>query len=258
MKKRPLSLLEGALLGLLHDEQRSGYALRKLFATTPMGNFSDSPGSIYPALGRLATQGRIAGSVENARSLRPRQVYRLTAAGLEALEGWLREPMVPGGMREDFSALLLRFVFMPQTIGRAETVRFMATLEIELKRQVAERPKGKLGDSSGASLHAKTFGVDRARIFIGSFNLDPRSARLNTEVGVVLDSASLATQLSDAFDRNIPRLAYEVRLTGDGQGVEWIEATPSGEVRHSSTPGAGPGRMLYINLLRILPIEWLL
>jgi len=128
----------------------------------------------------------------------------------------------------------------------------------ELKRQVAERPKGKLGDSSGASLHAKTFGVDRARIFIGSFNLDPRSARLNTEVGVVLDSASLATQLSDAFDRNIPRLAYEVRLTGDGQGVEWIEATPSGEVRHSSTPGAGPGRMLYINLLRILPIEWLL
>ena len=141
MKKRPLSLLEGALLGLLHDEPRSGYALRKLFATTPMGNFSDSPGSIYPALRRLATQGRIAGSVENARSLRPRQVYRLTTAGLEALEGWLREPMAPGGMREDFSALLLRFVFMPQTIGRAETVRFMATLEIELKRQVAELRK---------------------------------------------------------------------------------------------------------------------
>jgi len=138
MNKRRLSLLEGALLGLLHDEPRSGYALRKLFATTPMGNFSDSPGSIYPALGRLAAQGRIAGSVENARSLRPRQVYRLTAAGVGALEGWLREPMAPGGMTEDFGALLLRFVFMPQTIGRPETVRFLATLEIELKRQVAE------------------------------------------------------------------------------------------------------------------------
>ena len=141
MKKRRLSLLEGALLGLLHDEPRSGYALRKLFATTPMGSFSDSPGSIYPALGRLKTRGRIAGSVENARSLRPRQVYRLTAAGVGALEGWLREPMAPGGMTEDFGALLLRFVFMPQTIGRAGTVRFLATLEIELKRQVAELRK---------------------------------------------------------------------------------------------------------------------
>jgi DNA-binding PadR family transcriptional regulator len=141
MTKRPLSLLEGALLGLLHDEPRSGYALRKLFATTPMGHFSDSPGSIYPALARLAHRGLIAGIIENARSLRPRQVYRLTAAGLGALEGWLREPMSPGGMSEDFSSLLLRFVFMSQTIGRAETVRFLATLEIELKRQVAELRK---------------------------------------------------------------------------------------------------------------------
>ncbi len=137
MKERRLSLLEGALLGLLHDEHQSGYALRKLFATTPMGSFSDSPGSIYPALGRLAKQGWIAGSVENQKSLRPRQVYRLTATGHEALAVWLREPMVPGGMDEDFSGLLLRFVFMPQTIGRAETLRYLATLEVELKRQVA-------------------------------------------------------------------------------------------------------------------------
>ena len=141
MTVRRLSLLEGALLGLLHDEPRSGYALRKLFATTPMGHFSDSPGSIYPALARLAKQGWIAGTVENARSLRPRQVYRLTAAGLEALEGWLREPMAPGRISEDFSTLLLRFVFMPQTVGRAGTVRFLAALEIDLKRQLAELRK---------------------------------------------------------------------------------------------------------------------
>lgn len=137
MTTRPISLLEGALLGLVHDEPRSGYALRKLFATTPMGNFSDSPGSIYPALARLAKRGLLTGSVENARSLRPRQVYRLSPAGLEALEAWLREPMSPGGMNVDFNLLLLRFVFMPQTIGRAETVRFLASLEAELKRQLA-------------------------------------------------------------------------------------------------------------------------
>ena len=128
----------------------------------------------------------------------------------------------------------------------------------ELKPQGDQRPKGKVGASSGASLHAKTFAIDRSRIFIGSFNLDPRSARLNTEVGVVLESPTLARQLSDAFDRNIPSRAYEVRLTADGQDVEWIEQTPAGEVRYSSTPGTGASRMLYINLLRILPIEWLL
>jgi len=128
----------------------------------------------------------------------------------------------------------------------------------ELKPQRDERPHGKFRAGSAASLHAKTFAIDRSRIFIGSFNLDPRSARLNTEVGVVLESPTLATQLSEAFDRSIPNRAYEVRLTPDGKGVEWIEQTAAGEVRHSSTPGASASRMFFVNLLRILPIEWLL
>jgi cardiolipin synthase C len=112
--------------------------------------------------------------------------------------------------------------------------------------------------SSGASLHAKTFAVDRQRVFIGSFNLDPRSSRLNTEMGVVLESPTLATQLAQAFDDELPRNAYEVRLSGDGLGLEWIERTDGGEVRHSSPPQAGPLRRLWISFLSILPIEWLL
>jgi putative cardiolipin synthase len=127
----------------------------------------------------------------------------------------------------------------------------------ELKRESHDRPKAKLGASSGASLHAKTFAVDRARIFIGSFNLDPRSARLNTEMGVVLESGALATRLSAAFDSGLPH-AYEVRLRTDDQGVEWIEQTAGGEVRHLSTPETSGLRMFYIDLLRLLPIEWLL
>ena len=112
--------------------------------------------------------------------------------------------------------------------------------------------------SSGASLHAKTFAVDRQRVFVGSFNLDPRSARLNTEMGVVLESPRLATRLAQAFDDAVPRNAYEVRLSGDGQGLEWIERTDGGEVRHSSTPHAGALRLLWINFLSVLPLEWLL
>ena len=90
----------------------------------------------------------------------------------------------------------------------------------------AER-QGSGGGSSSASLHAKTFAVDRSRLFVGSFNLDPRSARLNTEMGVVIDSAPLATSLADAFDGAIPHRAYELRLT-DG-GIEWIERGDAGD-----------------------------
>lgn len=52
-----------------------------------------------------------------------------------------------------------------------------------------------LTGSSATSLHAKTFIVDEKRIFIGSFNLDPRSARLNTEMGIVLESPKIAGEM---------------------------------------------------------------
>src|SRR5690606_22057425 len=56
------------------------------------------------------------------------------------------------------------------------------------------KSKSSIG-SSGASLHAKTFAVDGKRIFVGSFNFDPRSFNLNTELGFVIDSPALARQI---------------------------------------------------------------
>ncbi len=46
-----------------------------------------------------------------------------------------------------------------------------------------------IGKHSTAGLHAKTFAVDQRRVFVGSFNFDPRSAKLNTEMGLIIDSA---------------------------------------------------------------------
>jgi putative cardiolipin synthase len=115
---------------------------------------------------------------------------------------------------------------------------------------------GSTGGSSSASLHAKTFAVDRSRIFVGSFNLDPRSIALNTEMGVVLESPRLAGLLADAFRDPIPRQAYEVRL--EGAQTVWIERTPQAELRHAKTPGVGFLRSLWIGFLAVLPIEWLL
>jgi len=121
----------------------------------------------------------------------------------------------------------------------------------------SEEERRRLGGSSGASLHAKTFAVDRARIFVGSFNFDPRSARLNTEIGVVVESPELAGRLSTLFGGGLGGEAYELRLTPAGE-IEWIERTAAGEVRHATTPGTGVLRRLWVGFLAMLPIEWLL
>jgi len=109
--------------------------------------------------------------------------------------------------------------------------------------------------SSASSLHAKTFAVDRSRVFVGSFNLDPRSAHINTEMGMLIDSPVLAQRLSGHFDSVIPDHAYQVRLQPDGGGMEWIDRTPAGEVRYTSEPDSSALRRLWIRFLSVLPIE---
>src|ERR1700704_2839358 len=76
----------------------------------------------------------------------------------------------------------------------------------------APRRSGRLG-SFRSSLHAKAFSVDNSRVFIGSFNFDPRSSTLNTEMGFVIDSPALAQKFEAALQRRIPATAYEVRLS---------------------------------------------
>jgi putative cardiolipin synthase len=114
------------------------------------------------------------------------------------------------------------------------------------------------GGSSAASLHAKTFALDRERVFIGSFNFDPRSSRLNTEMGVVLDSPAMAVRLSDVFDTRVPQDAYQVRLDADGHGLEWLERSGDALRVYHSEPETGWFRRMWIHLLSILPIEELL
>src|SRR5258707_12894153 len=75
------SALAFALLGLIWQEPRSGYDLRKFFSSTPMISFSDSPGAIYPALHRLEQRGLVRGHGEGRPGLRRRRSFQLTAPG---------------------------------------------------------------------------------------------------------------------------------------------------------------------------------
>jgi cardiolipin synthase C len=123
----------------------------------------------------------------------------------------------------------------------------------------ANKSAGFVGSSgsSASGLHAKTFSVDRSRVFIGSFNFDPRSAKLNTEMGFVINSPALAQRIAAAFDSNIPANAYEVRLSDTGE-LYWIERREGTWVRHDTEPGTSFWQRAGVWFLSLLPIEWLL
>jgi putative cardiolipin synthase len=131
---------------------------------------------------------------------------------------------------------------------------------LELKRSwpLEDEPKRRgLGGSSASSLHAKTMGVDLKRVFVGSFNIDFRSAELNTEMGFVIDSPALAQRISDVLDTPVLQRAYEVRLTPDGK-LYWLEQGAAGTIRHDSEPGAGLLRRGAVGVMSLLPIDWML
>jgi len=128
------SLLGFALLGLLHQQPMSGYDLRKVFASTAMGSFSDSPGAIYPALGRLEKRGLVRGTVEETTSLRKRRMFKMTAKGVAALKAWLKRPVTRDDVMRRIGELMLRFAFMDDALGAERVVEFLR----EYGEQLAE------------------------------------------------------------------------------------------------------------------------
>lgn len=114
-----------------------------------------------------------------------------------------------------------------------------------------------LTGSSGSSLHAKTLSFDGNRIFIGSFNFDPRSVNLNCEMGFVIDSPAMAQQMRTAFGDQIARGSYQVVLR-DGK-MRWIEKAADGtEIVYNDEPGATGFKRLMVTVIGWLPVEWAL
>jgi len=115
-----ITTLGYALLGLIRAEPRTGYALRMVFQTTPMGNYSSSPGSIYPALKNLEKQSLIAAQTAGKR----KSVLHITPEGRRRFEEWLTAPM---GIEEGLDTALLRFAFLHDHSDRQVTLEFLTT-----------------------------------------------------------------------------------------------------------------------------------
>ena len=122
------------------------------------------------------------------------------------------------------------------------------------KRKLKDRG---LTGKSGTSLHAKTFIVDKQRVFVGSFNLDPRSARLNTEMGVVIQSPELAQTLQQQLHQQAQHEAYRVTLSDKGK-VQWHDPDHPEQPPATTEPQASLFKRALSKFLSWLPIERLL
>jgi len=109
--------------------------------------------------------------------------------------------------------------------------------------------------SSSASLHTKAFTVDDARGFVGSFNLDPRSISLNTEMGVLFEDTAIAIDVRKEFLRLAdPAISYWVYRNARGE-LRWLDRiqTPPAVLRQE--PDTTAWQRGLVRLLGWLPIE---
>jgi putative cardiolipin synthase len=107
--------------------------------------------------------------------------------------------------------------------------------------------------SGGAGLHAKTFSFDRRTLFVGSFNLDPRSRDLNTEIGVLIDCPPLASRLPEKLGPTLATEAYRVEL--EGNRLVWVTQEDGREFRYYNEPATSFGRRVSTWLVGLLPIK---
>ena len=117
-----------------------------------------------------------------------------------------------------------------------------------------------LASKSSASLHTKVIVFDRKKTFIGSFNLDPRSVDINTEVGLLIDSPELAEKVITYMDVGIrPSDSYRLELEKDDEDdngrLVWVSEQDGQQIREYSNPKSGFWRPVTAWFISLLPIE---
>jgi putative cardiolipin synthase len=115
-----------------------------------------------------------------------------------------------------------------------------------------------VGGSSKASLHTKSFILDRERVFIGSLNLDPRSVVENTEIGAVIESKIIAVAMAEWFDENIADIAFRLELVSDVNGkqsIVWHGIENGVAQTYTREPKTSFWRRFGVGFLRLFPIE---
>jgi len=144
-------------------------------------------------------------------------------------------------------------------VGYANTRKELLKLGVELYElrpdSDMKRHWSFLSGKSRAALHNKAFVFDRKSVFIGSFNLDPRSLAINTEGGVLIDSPEIAERVGKFMDEGAaPGSAFHVTLD-DNDDLVWTAENNGEKVEFDTDPEISIWGRLGFALLSILPIE---
>ena len=182
-----------------------------------------------------------------------------TELGVNILKNWVKNGVKTTVFTNSLAATDVAAVHSGYTRYRKDLLRAGVHLYEFKKDNASSRQQDKgLTGSSVTSLHAKTFVIDRQRVFVGSFNLDPRSARLNTEMGLVIYHAGLATQMQQRLQCDTMRHAYHVELDENSGNLKWQDAQNASAPFWTHEPETGFWQRFWTKLLSYLPIERLL
>jgi putative cardiolipin synthase len=118
----------------------------------------------------------------------------------------------------------------------------------------------KLSRYGNYGLHAKLFVFDRRSLFIGSMNFDQRSQRLNTEIGLIIDSPELAQQTALRFETMIkPVNSYVLALRPPSVGAPprlvWDTQEDGNAVEYTREPARSDWQRVKLKLLSLFPLD---
>src|ERR1700744_4621524 len=102
--------------------------------------------------------------------------------------------------------------------------------------------------SSNASLHAKALVIDQKIVFIGSLNMDERSAKINSELGLVMRSPEIAREVTGLLDDLSSDGSYKLRLDERGR-VEWVAGEGAAQKVWHVEPATSRTERIWLTIL---------
>lgn len=142
--------LDYAIMGLLEQGAKTGYVIRQVFEQTALGNYSSSPGSIYPALKKLEKAGLIEKCLPPGEK---KSQFELTATGKDKLQQWLEAPFSGENIGKQLGEALLKFAFMETLVDLKKRLQFLQQLIDRLEEAVAELETFRKAYADTLSLH---------------------------------------------------------------------------------------------------------
>ena len=125
----------------------------------------------------------------------------------------------------------------------------------ELRPEPGPARQRLFGFGGRSGLHTKAIVFDRQDVFIGSFNLDPRSSAINTEAGLYVQSPTLAEQVIDYMNEGVdPEVSFRVQLDNHGD-LFWVASDEGKPLRYDTEPVTTFMQRFKAGFIRMLPVE---